>query len=135
MNLSLSHPVIGQTCRCSFVIHMDRLGPGGKVCSSGSTNKEKFEYKQKRAAELTQKFPGSRTTGQADRIPRVLWYGATSWKETAEVESAAVTSLPVGVCLVLGKIEITFSAHCPCELLHALSKVMEYNWPQFCAVI
>jgi len=49
---------------------------------------------------------------------------------TAELESAVVTSLPPGVRLSPGKIEITFSADntiAACERLHALSKTMEHD--------
>ena len=102
--------------------------------------KETFEQQQKQAAERTRKLAEAEAERQARRAAFRERFGAAppSWTVTAELESAAVSSLPAGVLLAPGKMEITFAPDNPiaaCELLHALSKAMEHDWFRFCAVI
>ena len=102
--------------------------------------KETFEQQQKQAAERTRKLAEAEAERQARRAAFRERFGTAppSWTLTAELESAAVSSLPAGVGLGPGKIEIKFAPDNPiaaCELLHALSKAMEHDWFRFCAVI
>ena len=102
--------------------------------------KETFEQQQKQAAERTRKLAEAEAQRQARRAAFRERFGTAppSWTLTAELESAAVSSLPAGVGLGPGKIEIKFAPDNPiaaCELLHALSKAMEHDWFRFCALI
>ena len=102
--------------------------------------KEQFEKQQKRAAEMTRRLREAEEEKQAPRLAFRERFGVAppSWTVTPELESAAVTSLPAGIRLAPGKIEITFPPDNPiagCELLHALSKALEHDWFRFCAAI
>jgi hypothetical protein len=102
--------------------------------------KARAEDQRARAVQFAHKLREVEAEKQARRDAFRARFGMTppTWTVTPELESTAVSSLPAGVLLGPGKMEITFASDNPiaaCELLHALSKAMEHDWFRFCAVI
>jgi hypothetical protein len=93
------------------------------------------EQQRTRAATLIQHLRAAELEDQARRDAFRAKFGAQppSWTPP---DSATISTLPTGVSLGPGKIEINFPDGDPiaaCNLLHALSLSITHDWPRFCA--